>query len=342
MIDLLRRVGGVLLAPRALLASLPEGTGRRDGAILFAAYILALGLPGLSAAAADLLALGLLPGLSGLAQALLPLLPWVLALSLVEWRLGDVRAHRAGLCLVPLLVLAGLAHLADLRGLEVPGPAYLPALLGGLASLALATRARPAVSPSTPSTASTDLSPKPAVLPLPSALLGLAIAALVATTATLDAIRVARSWSTLAPVAAGAAMPDFELALLDGGTLRRADLQGTPHLLIFWTTWCGVCTAEMPMYAAIAARHAGTLKVIGINADRDGDVPTLARAYRDAHDLRFAIALDRGGLARDLRVRMFPHLVLLDADAQISAVFRGRTFERSLESAIAALTPAGG
>jgi len=349
VIDLLTRVGGVLIGPRRLFMHLSAGTGRHDGAILFGAYLLAVALPGASAALADLLALGLIAGLSGLAQALLPALPWLLTLSAVEWRLGDARTHRAGLCLVPLLALAALAHLAELRGLVLPGPSYLPALLGGLASLALASLARGAITPAA------DLSPKPADLsqapaapnlpPRPSprlaALLGLTLAGLTATTAALDLTRVARSWSTLAPVAAGADMPEFTLPLLDGGTLTRADLIGAPHLLIFWTTWCGVCEAEMPMYTALAARHPA-LRVIAVNADRDGDVPALARAYRDAHDLRLPIALDRGPLARELRVRMYPHLLLVGADGRIAAVFRGRTFERSLESAIAALTAAGG
>lgn len=344
MIDLLARVGGVLLAPRRLFHHLSAGTGRHDGAVLFCAYLLAVALPGGSAALADLLALGLLAGLSGLAQALLPVLPWLLTLSAVEWRLGDARTHRAGLCLVPLLALATLAHLAELRGLALPGPSYLPPLLGGLASLALASLARSAIPPTPdlspkPSAAPPDLSPKPSSRP--AALLGLALAALTATTASLDLTRIARNWSTLAPVAAGADMPEFTLPLLDGGALTRADLTGAPHLLIFWTTWCGVCEAEMPMYTALAARHPA-LRVIAVNADRDGDVPALARAYRDAHDLRLPIALDRGPLARDLRVRMYPHLLLVGADGRIAAVFRGRTFERSLESAIAALTAAGG
>ncbi len=351
MIALLRRIGGVLLAPRPLFKNMPDAAGPRDDVALFTAYALAVALPGLAAALADFMALGLLPGLSGLAQALLPLLPWVLTRSAVEWRLGDARAHRASLCMVPLLVLAALAHLADLRAVSLPGPAYLPALLGGLAALALASWARSAI-PSRPER-SPDLPQKPADHGAPglsqetgkpprgSAVLGLAITALVATNAALDARQIAGAWSTLAPVATGDPMPDFALPLLDGGTLRRADLVGAPHLLIFWTTWCGVCEAEMPMYAAVAARHPA-LKVVGINADREGEVSELVRRYRDTHDLRFPIALDRGGLGRDLRVRMFPHLLLLAADGQIAAVFRGRTFERSLESAIAALPPAGG
>ena len=384
MIGVVGRVGGVLLAPRVLLASLPEGTGRHDGAALLLAYVLAVGLPGLAAAVADLIALGPLAGLSGLAQGLLPLLPWLLTASAVEWRLGDARAHRAGLCLSPLLVLAALAHLAVLCGLELPGPGYLPALLGGLASLVLASAVRGAIAPrpladklsdkpgasslspgpgvadklsDKPGTSS--LSPGPGVADklsvppprtelshgpdsarsaVPAALLGLLVAGLVGVNASLDGARALREWSTLAPVAAGDPVPDFDVALLDGGRLRAAELRGAPHLLIFWTTWCGVCEAEMPMYAALAARHP-RLRVVAVNADRDGEVPALVRAYRDAHALPFPIALDQGALTRGFRVRMFPHVVVLDADGAIDAVFRGRSFERSLEAAI---TAAGG
>jgi len=403
VIGVVGRVGGVLLAPRVLLASLPEGTGRHDGAALLLAYVLAVGLPGLAAAVADLIALGPLAGLSGLAQGLLPLLPWLLTASAVEWRLGDARAHRAGLCLSPLLVLAALAHLAALCGLELPGPGYLPALLGGLASLVLASAVRGAIAPrpladklsdkpgasslspgpgvadklsDKPGTSSlspgpgvadklsdkpgaSSLSPGPGVADklsvppprtelshgpdsarsaVPAALLGLLVAGLVGVNASLDGARALREWSTLAPVAAGDPVPDFDVALLDGGRLRAAELRGAPHLLIFWTTWCGVCEAEMPMYAALAARHP-RLRVVAVNADRDGEVPALVRAYRDAHALPFPIALDQGALTRGFRVRMFPHVVVLDADGAIDAVFRGRSFERSLEAAI---TAAGG
>ena len=384
MIGVVGRVGGVLLAPRVLLASLPEGTGRHDGAALLLAYVLAVGLPGLAAAVADLIALGPLAGLSGLAQGLLPLLPWLLTASAVEWRLGDARAQRAGLCLSPLLVLAALAHLAVLCGLELPGPGYLPALLGGLASLVLASAVRGAIAPrpladklsDKPGASSlspgpgvadklsdkpgaSSLSPGPGVADklsvppprtelshgpdsarsaVPAALLGLLVAGLVGVNASLDGARALREWSTLAPVAAGDPVPDFDVALLDGGRLRAAELRGAPHLLIFWTTWCGVCEAEMPMYAALAARHP-RLRVVAVNADRDGEVPALVRAYRDAHALPFPIALDQGALTRGFRVRMFPHVVVLDADGAIDAVFRGRSFERSLEAAI---TAAGG
>jgi thiol-disulfide isomerase/thioredoxin len=358
VIGVLERVGGVLLAPRRLLASLSDpGTGRRDGALLLLAFVLAVGLPALADAVADWWALGGLGGALGLLTGLLPLLPWVIATTVIEWTLGDARAHRAALCLVPLLVIAALAHLLAALGVRLPGPDYLPAVLGGMASLALAWAVRRSIAPV--GAAARDLSAEtgasvPADMSIetashvpkdmphrPAAIagarpVGLVVAALVLCSAGLDVARVVRTWSTLAPVAAGSVIPEFELPLLDGGSLRAADLRGRPSLLIFWTTWCGVCLGELPMYRALAEQHP-ELQVLGVNADREGDVPALVAAYRDAHALRFPIALDDGRLARALRVRMFPHLVLVDGAGQVRAVFQGRAFARSIESALAGL-----
>ena len=95
------------------------------------------------------------------------------------------------------------------------------------------------------------------------------------------------------------------------------------------------------MYRELAARHPG-LRVIAVNADREGDVPALASAYRDAHALPFRIALDGGGsMTRGFRVRMFPHLVLVDAAGRIRGVYQGRSFARTLDTAIDGLTAAG-
>ena len=423
MTGLLRRVGGVLLAPRAAFAGLSPGTGRHDGAALFAAYMLAVGVPALGDAIADFWALLSLAAAPGLLRALLPALPWLVTLTIVEWLLGPARAWRAALCLVPLLTIDALAHALALAGLAPAWPEFAPATLGGLASLLLAARARPAIAPepedlsrktadlsaktapadlspgtadlppkTAPSdlspgtadlsakTAPADLSPGTAVLPPrtapsdlppgtadlppktapsdlppgtadlpprtapsagPALALGAVLAALVAATGGAALTRLVQRWPTLAPVAHGDPLPGFSAPLLDGGALRSADLRGAPHLLIFWTTWCGVCRGEMPMYRALADRYRERgLVVIAVAADRDGDVPALVRAYRDEHRLPFPIALDSGGaVTRSFRVKMYPHLVLVDADGQIRDVRQGRTSESGLAAAIEAVLP---
>ena len=44
----------------------------------------------------------------------------------------------------------------------------------------------------------------------------------------------------------GAALPDFEVVLLDGRRLRLSDLRGSVVLVDFWSTICPPCVAEMP------------------------------------------------------------------------------------------------
>lgn len=338
MTGLLQRIGGMLVAPRRTLAGLSPETGRHDGAALLAAYLLAVGLLPIGDALADFWALRSLAAAPGLLRALLPALPWLLAATALDWLLGPARAHRVALCLIPLLLVDALAHLLTDLGLSLPGPSYTAPVLGALAALLLAARVRAATPPSP---AATDLSPGTASPHRTLALsLGALVLTLVAARAIVDVTRLIDRWPTLAPIAVDDPLPEFAVPLLDGGTLRSADLRGRPHLLIFWTTWCGVCKSEMPMYRALAERYAPRgLDVVAIAADRDTDAPALVRAYRAAHELPFPIALDDRSMVRRFRVEMFPHLVLVDAAGQIRHVHQGRSFERNLAAAIEAVLP---
>ncbi len=370
MTDLLQRIGGILIAPRTLLNHLSPETGRRDGAVLLGAYLLAVAVLPIGDTLADFWALRSFTAAPGLLRALLPALPWLLTAAALDWLLGAGRAHRIALCLVPLLVIDASAHLLADLGVTLPGPSYAASVLGALAALLLAASVRGAIPPTTtpastdlspgtaspapaasndlsPGTASTTpASPVPQDIPLlkPSARLARALGGLILTLVAVrgftDINQLVTRWPTLAPVAVGAALPEFAVPLLDGGTLRSADLRTRPHLLVFWTTWCGVCKAEMPMYRALADRYAARgLQVIAVNADREGEVAELARDYRDAHGLPFPIALDDRSMVRRFRVEMFPHLVLVDAAGQIRHVHQGRSFERNLAAEIEAVLP---
>ncbi len=337
--NLLQRVGGIFVAPRQTLASVPSDVGTRDGVVLLAAYLLAVGVPELGHAIADVKVFSGLAAVQAVLGSLLPLLPWLVGSVVLEWVLGASRSHRAALCLTPLLLIHASARLSAHIGWPWPGPEYLPALVGGLAAVTVALWARPQIPQILPDAAAPPITPRPG--PRSAVFVGVAVAVVIVTNAALDVRQLVRHWPTLAALGPGQPAPEFAVPWLAGGTLDRDDLRGQPHLLVFWTTWCGVCSAEMPMYHAIANDHASrNLRVIAINADRDPDPAALVAAYQAEHPLTLPVALDtHHTLVRSFRVRMFPHLVLLNADAQVARVFRGRTTRASLDAAISALPP---
>lgn len=377
------RLGAALIAPRRLLRDLPPGTGARDGLLLLGLYTLAVALPALGQAFAEFTAIG---GYASLVRGALPLFPWLICSVLLDWVLGPERAHRTAVCMVPMLLVVSAAHLLDVAGPPLLGPADASMLLGAAASLVLAVVARnditpppardprPAAAPDlssgpapappadTPGLAADaraldlssrpapaqpadprplDLSSGPASSDLSSrtrrpALVGLVLLALVGGAALRDGIQLARGWSTLAPLAPGEPLPAIAVPLLDGGTLSLAALPPKPHLLVFWTTWCGVCRTEMPMLRALHARHGERgLQILLVNADDSPDQAALAAVYRDNLLLAdLPVALDAGPLRRALRVRMFPHFVLVDAAGKPVLTHQGAIGERTLSAAI--------
>jgi hypothetical protein len=140
----LARYGGVLVAPRTTVAALDDDEGHRDGVWLSALYLAATGTYGLVEGVANLMATRNLNGglmvLSALGRALI--VP-IVTLVVCETILGNRRAHRRGLCLVPMLASAVL--LRQLPWRTVVSWAYAPEAVGLGLAVALAIWIRPAV-----------------------------------------------------------------------------------------------------------------------------------------------------------------------------------------------------
>lgn len=334
----LARFGGMLTAPRATLRDLSPGTGPRDGLVLLGLYTLAAAVPALGLAIAELISLG--PS-TNLVRGALPLFPWLISSVAIDWCLGPDRAHRTALCMVPMLLIVSVAQLLNIGGPALLGPADASMLLGGAASLVLAIALRNHIAPLP---AKSDLSPGPApahLSPRTARIAGLGLLALVAAAAARDGVQLARSWSTLAPLGPGEPLPALTVPLLDGGALSLAALPARPHLLVFWTTWCGVCRTEMPMLRALHTRyHDRGLQILLVNSDDSPDQAALAAVYRDNNLLgELPVALDAGPLRRALRVRVYPHLVLVDAAGEPVLTHQGAIGERTLARAIESVLP---
>lgn len=93
--------------------------------------------------------------------------------------------------------------------------------------------------------------------------------------------------------ATGQPAPDVSLTLLDGESLRLADLRGNVVVLNFWASWCAPCRQEMPELQAYwdAAQNRGEQTVIvgvGVRTDVDAD----ARAFVETGGFTYPIGRD--------------------------------------------------
>lgn len=333
LLTALARWGGALVHPRVTAAALAPDAGPRDGLLFLLLFAAGAHLLPLGDAAADFAAMAGLAAVPALLSGFTVLIPWLVATLGVEAILGPQRAHRAALCLLPMLLLVVFARLLAGAGHPLPVPKYSIEIAGAVLAAALAIWVRPAV----------RLSREPAASAPPRRPATLVVGALVLllplVSAGRDAADLARHWRTLAPVSAGEEVPEFHVDDLDGLDFTAADLRGKAHLLVFFTSWCGVCSDEMATYAAVH-RELGErgFEVVGVNCDREGDQRAIAARYRDDKALPFRILLDHGALARAFRLSVYPHLVLVDKHGQIRWVHQGRVMDRTLRASIAAAT----
>ncbi len=110
--------------------------------------------------------------------------------------------------------------------------------------------------------------------------------------------------------------PDFSLSDLAGKKFRLRDHLGKPILLIFSTTWCPSCVAEIPRLERLYNKHSKSgLLMININIM---ETRKKAESFSQTHRLPYQTLLDeRGDVAGIYRVRGVPSLVLVNREGQI-------------------------
>lgn len=88
--------------------------------------------------------------------------------------------------------------------------------------------------------------------------------------------------------------PDFELATLDGSTVRLSDHLGKDVVLIdFWATFCKPCLRSMPKLNALYEKyHARGFVVLGVSIDSANELDEV-RAIASRLKIDFPILLDQ-------------------------------------------------
>lgn len=95
----------------------------------------------------------------------------------------------------------------------------------------------------------------------------------------------------------GAAAPDVTLNLLDGETLRLADLRGRVVVLNFWATWSEPCKEEMPLFQDLSEAGSADgvpFTIVGMGV-RARDTPEAITEFTRSLGITYPIAYDSGG-----------------------------------------------
>ena len=117
-------------------------------------------------------------------------------------------------------------------------------------------------------------------------------------------------------------LPDLTLPCLGGGPgVDLSSLRG-PMVVNLWGSWCGPCRKEMPALEAFHEQYGDQVPVLGI--DYQDPQPAAALDLARKSGVTYPLLADPGG---DLNandplpvIRGLPHLVLLDAQGEVTYV----------------------
>ena len=109
---------------------------------------------------------------------------------------------------------------------------------------------------------------------------------------------------------------DFVLKDLHGETFMLSQQKGKPVLIIFSTTWCPTCRAEIPHYKKIYDTYAAR-GLIMVNIDIQEPKDKVSR-FHDRYQLPYHVLLDEKGLvAEAYQINGVPTMILIDQNRNL-------------------------
>ena len=116
---------------------------------------------------------------------------------------------------------------------------------------------------------------------------------------------------------------DFNVATLEGGKLRLADLKGKVVFLNLWATWCPPCKEEMPAMERLWRRYKGQgLVVIALSMDSAGE--KVVKPFIEQAKYTYRVGLDpKMEIAQLYGARSVPSTFIIDRSGAIRAIALG-------------------
>jgi peroxiredoxin len=149
---------------------------------------------------------------------------------------------------------------------------------------------------------------------------------------------VAAAALAAAPGLIGQSAPDFALSpAVSGDNVRLSEYSGQPVMLLFWSSSCGPCAAQLALVERLYdTYHSSGLVVLGVSVDDDAQ---RAQKYARAHPTHFPLLLDQSKtVGRAYRIDRLPTTVLIDRSGVVRYLNDDyRANDRSYVSQIRAL-----
>ncbi len=130
--------------------------------------------------------------------------------------------------------------------------------------------------------------------------------------------------------------PDFTLEDVNGNQTILSDFRGKkPVLLVFWATWCGYCTKELPDLIAFTQEYWDEIQVIAVSS---GESRETLRNYIQEKNVNFLMLLDEDRkIWNQYLVRGTPSHFLVDKQGKIIALRPGLASRENLETLLTML-----
>ena len=114
-------------------------------------------------------------------------------------------------------------------------------------------------------------------------------------------------------------LPDFKLSDASGKAVQPESLKGRPSLIVFWATWCGICTSELPQLRQLALQDKVPVFMLSVS-DTKEDVLNFFNGFK-LTGLQPLFARDGGdtpeAVGNRWKVRGQPEIFVLDAQANL-------------------------